>query len=32
MFDPSFKNLRLISSLFGREQKVSIVHEYDFQL
>jgi hypothetical protein len=30
--DPNFKNLRLISSLFGREQRVSIVHEYDYQL
>jgi hypothetical protein len=32
MLDPSFKNLRLFSSLFGREQKASIVCEYDYQL
>ncbi len=31
MLDPRFKNLKLISSLIGREQVVSIVEECDQQ-
>jgi hypothetical protein len=29
MLDPRFKNLRLISSLIGQEQGISIVQKYD---
>jgi hypothetical protein len=29
MLDPRFKSLRLVSSLIGRKQVVSIVKEYD---
>jgi len=29
MLDPRLKNLRLVSSLIGWEQKISIVQEYD---
>jgi hypothetical protein len=29
MLDPRFKSLRLVSSLIGQEQDVSIVKEYD---
>jgi hypothetical protein len=31
MLDPRFKNLRLVSSLISREQKSSIVQEYDMR-
>ncbi len=29
MLDPRFKNLRIISSIVGREQNVALVEEYD---
>jgi hypothetical protein len=31
MLDPSFKNLKLVSSLIGRKQGISIVQEYDMR-
>jgi len=31
MLDPRIQNLRLVSSLFGQKQRVSIVHEYDMK-
>jgi hypothetical protein len=31
MLDPQFKNLRLVSSLVGHEQAISIIKEYDWK-